>query len=142
MQKFYREKKKKKKKKKKILFLIDCSRYTRGRGLLVVGTLSTLKVAISIQDQRKYTSSRSLVNFHLKCISWNAIELLFSFPVYAMRLGLKFTLVECCIAGNFREHKFPANHQKTRQLKNLRLLFSRQGHDILPHPLQFSACKW
>ena len=34
-----------------------------------------------------------------------------------------------------------ANHQHARK-KFLRFLFSRQGHDDWPHPLQFPAWKW
>ena len=71
---------------------------------------------------------------HLKCISWNAIELLFSFPVCAMRLGLKFTLVKYHIAGNFREHKFSANHQKARQEKKFAIIIFATRSQYLTTP--------
>ena len=46
------------------------------------------------------------------------------------------------IAGNFREHKLSRITNKHARKKISRFLFSRQGHDIRPHPLQFPAWKW
>ena len=46
------------------------------------------------------------------------------------------------IAGNFRENKFSRITNKHARKKISRFLFSRQGHDIRPHPLQFPAWKW
>ena len=43
------------------------------------------------------------------------------------------------IVRNFREHKFSRITNKHARKK---ILFLRQGHDIWPHPLQFSAWKW
>ena len=45
-------------------------------------------------------------------------------------------------AGNFREHKFSRITNKHARKKNSRFLFSRQGHNIWPHTLQFPAWKW
>ena len=46
------------------------------------------------------------------------------------------------IAGNFHEHKFLRITNKHARKNISWFLFSRQGHDVWPHPLQFPAWKW
>ena len=58
------------------------------------------------------------------------------------RHGADAQYMQYRIAGNFREHKFSRITNKHARKKISRFLFSRQGHDIRPHPLQFPAWKW